>query len=74
MKPTLKAPGTKRLEVQYDELLPNFAFNLKLRRYAMSSYLDLQLLYGCSAEECAKIRTGAAGKIMADAVVGPGRY
>jgi len=41
---------------------------------AMSSYLDLQLLYGCSAEECAKIRTGAAGKIAADAVVGPARY
>jgi hypothetical protein len=28
-----KLPGTKRLKLKYDELLPNFAFNFKLRRY-----------------------------------------
>ena len=36
MKPTLKAPGTKRLQVKYDELFQfcfNVAFNINLRRY-----------------------------------------
>jgi hypothetical protein len=33
IKPTLKAPGTKRLKLQYDEPLSNFAFNFNLRRY-----------------------------------------
>jgi hypothetical protein len=35
IKPTLKAPGTKRLNLQYDELLSIFAFKFNLRRYAM---------------------------------------
>jgi len=29
----LKAPGTKRLKLEYDELLPSYAFNFNLRRY-----------------------------------------
>jgi hypothetical protein len=33
IKPTLKAPGTKLLELQYDERLSSFAFNLNLRHY-----------------------------------------
>ena len=33
IKPTLKAPGTKRLKLQHDELLSNFAFKINLRRY-----------------------------------------
>jgi hypothetical protein len=33
IKPTLKAPGTKRLKLKHDKLLPNFAFNCNLRRY-----------------------------------------
>jgi len=33
IKPTLKAPGTKRLKLKYDELLSNFAFDFNLRRY-----------------------------------------
>jgi hypothetical protein len=33
MKPMLKAPGTKRLKLQYDEPPSNFAFNSNLRRY-----------------------------------------
>jgi len=33
LKPTLKAPGTKRLKVEFDELLSSFAFNFNLRRY-----------------------------------------
>jgi hypothetical protein len=33
IKPTLKAPGTTRLKVKYDERLSNFAFKFNLRRY-----------------------------------------
>jgi len=33
MKPRFKAPGTKRLNLKYDELLSSFAFNFNLRRY-----------------------------------------
>jgi len=36
IKPTLKAPGTKRLKLKCDEPLSNFAFNFKLRRYTMA--------------------------------------
>ena len=32
MKPTLKAPGIKLLEVKYDKPLSNFAFKFNLRR------------------------------------------
>jgi len=34
MKPTLKAPETKRLKLKYDELPSNFAFKFNLRRYS----------------------------------------
>jgi hypothetical protein len=37
MKPTLKAPGTKRLKLEHDVLLSSFAFNFNLRRYTMVS-------------------------------------
>ena len=30
---TLKAPGTKRLKLDFDELLSTFAFNFNLRRF-----------------------------------------
>ena len=33
IKPTLKAPGTKRLKLNYDEPLSNFAFKFNLRRH-----------------------------------------
>jgi hypothetical protein len=33
VKPKLKAPGTKRLKLKYDEPLSNFAFKFNLRRY-----------------------------------------
>jgi hypothetical protein len=33
MKPTLTAPGSKRLRLKYDQLLSNFAFKFNLRRY-----------------------------------------
>jgi hypothetical protein len=33
MRPNLKAPGTNRLKLRYDESLSNFALNFSLRRY-----------------------------------------
>ena len=33
IKPTLKAPGTNLLTLNYDERLSNFAFKFNLRRY-----------------------------------------
>ena len=32
IKPTLKAPGNKRLKLQHDRLLSSFAFNFNSRR------------------------------------------
>ena len=34
IKPTFKAPGTKRLNPKYDILLQSFAFKFNLRRYS----------------------------------------
>ena len=36
IKPKLKAPGTKRLKLEYDTLLLSFAFNFNLRRYTLA--------------------------------------
>ena len=33
IKTTLKAPGTERLKLKYEELLSNFGFKFNLRRY-----------------------------------------
>jgi len=38
IKPTLKAPGTKRLKLKYDEQLSNFAFNFNLRCYSSDCF------------------------------------
>ena len=40
MNPTLKAPGTKRLKLNYDEPLSNFALNFNLRRYSKGRILQ----------------------------------
>ena len=37
IKPTLKAPGTKRLKLKYDATLSNFAFKFNLRRYTVGA-------------------------------------
>ena len=34
IKPTLKAPGAKRLKLKHDGLLSSFAFNFSSRRYS----------------------------------------
>jgi len=33
MQPKLKAPGTKRLQPEHEELLSSFAFKFNLRHY-----------------------------------------
>jgi hypothetical protein len=37
VKPTLKPPGTKRLKLNCDESMSNFACNFNLRRYSKVS-------------------------------------
>jgi hypothetical protein len=46
IKPTLKAPGTKRLKLKHDAPLSNFAFKFKSRRYSevAESGLEMRLL------------------------------
>jgi hypothetical protein len=34
IKSTLKAPGTQRLKLKYEELLSDFGFKFNLRRYS----------------------------------------
>jgi len=38
IKPTVKAPGTKRLKLRYDEPPLKFAFKLNLRRYIEGTF------------------------------------
>jgi hypothetical protein len=41
IKPTLTAPGTKRLNLEFDELLSSFAFKFSLRRYTLAKHTDV---------------------------------
>ena len=45
IKPTLRAPGTKSLKLQHDELLSDFAFKFNLHRYTKEGYMR-RLLHG----------------------------
>jgi hypothetical protein len=47
MKPTLIAPGNKRLKLEYDELLSVFAFNFNLRPYNLDGSREavMKILY-----------------------------
>ena len=38
IKPTLKAPGTKRLKLKYEQLLSTVGFNFNLRRYNKDAF------------------------------------
>ena len=42
VKPKLKAAGTKRLKLQYDEALSSFPFKFKLRHCTMGQVLALE--------------------------------
>ena len=41
IKPTLKPPGTKHLELKYDKPLSNLAFKFNSRRYTKGGHLEL---------------------------------
>jgi hypothetical protein len=43
MKSKLKRPGTKRLKLEYEELLSNFGFKFWLRRYNLEEQFVMQL-------------------------------
>jgi hypothetical protein len=47
IKPTLKAPGTKILNLKYYKLLSGFAYKANLRRYTKATRME------CSALACA---------------------
>ena len=47
-KPTLKAPGSKRLKLKHDGPLSNFAFKFNLRRYIESFTCKLFQTYKCA--------------------------
>jgi len=44
-KPMLKAPGTKRLKLTYDEMLSSLDFEFKLRRYSKEPHAASLLTY-----------------------------
>ena len=46
MKPKLKAPGTKRLKLEYDGPLSNVAFKFNMRRYTLVRQADGSLKVG----------------------------
>ena len=45
IKPTLKAPGTKRLKLKCDRLLSTLAFKFNLRRYNVEALFQLANVY-----------------------------
>jgi len=49
IKPTLIAPGSKRLKLDDDKLLSNFAFNFNLRRYNEGDEETLDLVRSTGA-------------------------
>ena len=38
MKPTSRAPGSKRVTLENEKVLSNFAFNFNLRRYIQGTF------------------------------------
>jgi hypothetical protein len=57
VKSRLKAPGTKRLNLEYDGLLSNFGFRFNLRPYILGVTV---LLLTCSYNDTEFIRVGRA--------------
>ena len=46
IKPTLQAPGTKRLKLKHDKLLLSFAFNFNSRRYMVVCVIQTRSVAG----------------------------
>jgi len=59
-KPTLKAPGTKRLKLKCDQPLTNVAFKFKLRRYTKVLWSDS----GTAGGTAAAAETGVVPQVV----------
>jgi len=57
MKPMLKAPGTKRLKLRYEEQLSNLAFKFNLRRYSVVLWFDTAFSARFCADEAVVLST-----------------
>ena len=57
IKPTLKAPGAKRLKLKYDEPLSNVAFTFNMRRYTRGWRRHTGMWRRCCGR-CGAARTG----------------
>ena len=66
IKPTLKAPGTERLKLKYEELLSNFGFKFKLRRYIEADVGETDQLLARQA--------GIINQLMGDAAPAAGPH
>jgi len=74
MKVMLKAPGTKRLKLQYDKVLSRCAFKFSLRRYneaglaaAAVKYASRDFIDGFGRGEVRRKRAAIAPQSMAGA-------
>jgi len=66
IKPTLKAPGPRRLKLKYYELLSSFAFNVNLRRFSWEEGgLRVRVLF------YVRLREGAAADFPGNARPAP---
>ena len=57
IKPTVKAPGTKRLKLICDDPLSNFAFKYNLRRYitARGAGAEVLVIPGAMLRRCVRL-------------------
>jgi len=67
MKPVLKAPGTKRLKLTYDQLLSNYAFNFNLRHYNKVLVLKRSLAGGYADVENPLFYNANTNMVLGDA-------
>ena len=68
IKPTLEAPGIKRLKLEHDELLSSFAFNFNFRLFPVLAGSDLPPCFRWCVEvvtdnaiDAARLTVGGAG-------------
>ena len=66
--PKLKLPGTKRLKLNWDEPLSNFAFKFNLRRHTTAALVRLRL--GVTADRLRAVPVGRSFTVD----VGPARH
>jgi len=65
IKPTLKPPGIKLLELKYDKQLSNFASKFNLRRYIVAVDTQVRIIEEMAAAAAAAAGAAAAGAAAA---------